>query len=155
MRRVVAGLVIALLLGACGGKEPTVEQQIIAAVLEMERRAEAGERAAFMDMVAGEFDAQLGTLTRDEFRRFMVMQWNEHNRLRAQLFPIAVRELGEGMAAADFNALITGGRGLLPDSGELFSIRTRWIRIDGDWLLAAAEWEPARIEAPVLPGDSQ
>jgi hypothetical protein len=149
MRRLLAGLLASSLLFSCGGDELTVEQQIIGAILEMERLAEAGERAAFMEMVAGEFDGQLGTLTRDEFHRFMLMQWNEHNRLHAQLFPISVRELGPGMAVAEFNALITGGRGLLPDSGELFSIRTRWVLEEGDWLLSSADWEPARIESPI------
>lgn len=151
MKRLLRAVLAApLLLIACSEERLTVEQQIIAAILEMEQHAEAGERAEFMERVAGDFNGQLGTLTRDEFRRFMVMQWNEHNRLHAQLFPITVRETGEGLAVAEFNALITGGRGLLPDSGELFSIRTRWVLVGDDWQMASADWEPARFESPVL-----
>lgn len=139
-------LAILMLLSACG-EEPTVEQQIIANILELERLAEAGERAAFMDLVADGFEGQLGSLSKEEFRRFMLMQWNEHNRLHAQLFPITVREMDSATAAAEFNALITGGRGLIPDSGELFNIRTLWLLQDGKWLMASADWEPVRPDS--------
>ena len=146
MNRFTTGLLLLVLLLAACGDEMTIEQQIIATIEEMEQRAEAGERAAFMEMVAGDFSGQLGSLTKFQFQRLMIMQWNQHNRLHAQLFPIFVRELGPGMAAADFNALITGGRGLLPESGELYSIETHWMLDGDDWLLVSAEWEPARIK---------
>ena len=145
-RRAIGVLMTLLLLAGCGD-EMTVEQQIIAAILEMEELAEAGKRAEFMGKVAGEFNGQLGTLSKLEFQRFMIMQWNQHNRLHAQLFPIEVRELGPGMASAEFNALITGGRGLIPDSGQIYSIRTRWIEDDGEWLLVSADWEHAILES--------
>jgi len=112
----------------------------------MEAHAEAGERGDFMDMVTGEFKGQLGALSKEEFNRLMIMQWNQHNRLHAQLGPIFVRDLGTDMASAEFKGLITGGRGLLPDSGEFYAFKTTWLREGGDWLLVSAEWEPARFE---------
>jgi hypothetical protein len=147
MKRAVFALLIAvsLLLGACAD-EPTVEQQIIAAIRQMEEFAENGERASFMGMVAGEFDGQLGSLSKFEFQRLMIMQWNRNSRLHAQLFPISVRDLGSGLASAEFNALITGGRGLIPKRGEFYAIKTQWIKEDGDWLLLKAEWVPKRLE---------
>jgi hypothetical protein len=145
IRLAIALILVLLMLSSCSD-EMTVEQQIIATIQEMEKRAEAGERAGFMEMVAGEFSGQLGSLSKLEFQRLMIMQWNQHSRLHAQLFPIFVRELGPGMATADFNALITGGRGLLPESGELFSIHTQWIQEGSDWLLVSADWEPVRME---------
>ena len=141
----IIALLALVLLNACKD-ELSLEQQIIATILEMEELAEAGDRADFMKLVAKDFNGQLGILDKGEFRRFMIMQWNVHQRLHAQLFPISVRSLGEGMAAAEFKALITGGRGLIPDSGQLYSFETRWLQDGNDWLLASARWEPVRPE---------
>jgi hypothetical protein len=144
--RHIAGLLFVLILLVSCADEPTLEQQIIATITEMEALAEEGKRGAFMDMVATEFNGQLGILTRDEFRRFMIMQWNEHQRLHAQLFPIRVLTAGPGRATAEFNALITGGRGLIPDSGQLYAFRTTWLQDGKDWLLLGAQWEPVRLD---------
>jgi hypothetical protein len=146
MRRAAASLAILVLLLAACGDAPTVEQQVIGTILEMEQAAEEGQRAQFMAMVHRDFRGQKGTLDRDSFRLYMIMQWNEHQRLYAQLFPIRVTELGEGQAGARFRALITGGRGLLPDSGELYEISTVWIESGGDWMLLEADWTPSRGE---------
>ena len=73
MKRAAGCLVLlALLAGGCG-EEPTVEQQIIAAITEMESRGEEGRRSAFMEMVHESFIGQQGAMTRDEFRLFMIM----------------------------------------------------------------------------------
>ena len=138
-------LVSALCLLVACGEELTVEQQIIRTINTMEALAEAGERGDFMDLVAGEFDGQLGRMTKEEFNRFMVMQWNENSKLHAQLGAITVRELGPGLATAEFPGLITGGRGLLPERGQLFEFTTRWILQDDQWLLVSASWDPVVI----------
>jgi len=147
MTRRIAGTVLALLLLSSCSDEPTLEQQIIGLITEMEQLMESGKRGAFMKKVAEDFSGQLGALTRDEFRRFMIMQWNQNQRLHAQLFPISVRKLGPGMAAANFKALITGGRGLIPERGQLYQFETTWLKNGDDWLLLSANWDPVRLEA--------
>jgi len=129
-----------LLLTACG-EEPTLEQQVIAAILEMEEHVENAHRGEFMEMVAEGFSGQHGALGRNEFRQYMFLQWNENQRLYAQLFPIYVEQLDTDKAVARFRALITGGRGLLPERGELYEIETGWQKLDGDWLLTSANWQ--------------
>lgn len=143
--RFALAVVAALALAACG-KEPTLEQQIIGAITELEKLAEAGERRAFMDRVDEAFSGQQGTLMRLEFERFMVLQWNRNQRLYAQLFPISVRAEGPDRASARFKALVTGGRGLLPERGELFQVETTFRRTDGEWLLLSADWVPVAAE---------
>lgn len=131
-------------LSGCGG-EPTLEQQIIAVIEEMELRAEAGERRAFIKHVDPEFMGQGGTMTRDDMRAFFVVQLNRYHHIQARLLPIAVRDLGGGQAAAQFRALVTGGRpGMLPESGQLLQVSSTWIDRDGDWLLLTADWEPVQ-----------
>jgi hypothetical protein len=135
-----AWLLIALLSGCA--RPLTVEQQIIAAIREMEVRIEAGERRQFMSHIADDFDGQNGRLTRQQLRGLVIYQLNRHQRLHAQLFPINVKETGEGTASATFSALITGGPGLIPSEGQLYEFETDWWYEGGEWKLASASWDP-------------
>jgi len=137
-----------LILAACAEKL-SVEQQIIATLRSMEYAAEEGQHLEFMTYIADSFGAQQGSLDRREFHRFMIFQINQHRRLQAQFFPIFVTETGKDTASARFKILVTGGAGLLPESGQLFEVYTSWIREDSDWLLSGADWEAVRL--PDLP----
>jgi hypothetical protein len=75
----------------------------------------------------------------------MIFQINQHRRLQAQFFPIYVQESGENTASAHFKLLVTGGAGLLPDSGQLYEVETHWLRADGDWLLNGADWQAVSL----------
>ena len=150
MRWVFISLFAILALAGCGQKL-SVEQQIIATLRDMEADAEAGNHLDFMANIADAFKGQQGSLDRREFHRFMIYQINQHRRLQAQFFPIYVTATGEGMASAHFKILVTGGAGLLPESGQLFEVESRWVRDGGDWLLSGAEWEAVRL--PDLPAE--
>ena len=133
------------LLAACSDSL-TVEQQVIATIREMETKIEAGERRAFMDHIAEDFSAQDGKMTRDEVRALVIFQLNRHRRLQGQLFPISVIETGPVSAQASFRALVTGGPGWIPDSGQVYDFETTW-QLDGsDWLLTAANWKPVPLD---------
>ena len=147
--RLASSLVVAVLLLAACGDELTVEQQVIATLRNMEYAAEEGQHLEFMTYVAESFGAQQGSMDRREFHRFMIFQINQNRRLQAQFFPIFVTETGEGTASAHFRILVTGGAGLLPESGQLFEVETSWLRDGGDWDLAEADWEP--VSLPDLP----
>ena len=145
-----AGMTLLLLL-ACS-KQLTVEQQVIATLRNMEVAAEAGEHLEFIGYVAVTFTAQHGSMARRDFHRFMIYQINQHRRQRAQFFPIYVTDLGNDQAAAQFQLLVTGGAGLLPESGQLYEVQTRWIRDGSEWMLEGAEWEPVYL--PDIPRPS-
>ena len=100
---------LATMLCACG-QPLTVEQQVIATILQMEEKIEAGERRNFMEYIAEDFTGQNEAMTRDQVRALVVFQLNRNKRLAAQLFPIRVEETGEGRASANFRALVTGGQ---------------------------------------------
>lgn len=144
MKGILCAVIAALLLLACS-KQLTVEQQVIATLRNMEVAAEEGEHFEFIGYVADSFKAQHGSMGRSDFQRFMIYQINQHRRLRAQFFPIYVTDLDNDQAAAQFQLLVTGGAGLLPDSGQLYEVQTRWIRDGSDWMLDGAEWKPVRL----------
>ena len=144
IRSCFAAVLAGLLLSACS-ENLTVEQQIIATLRNMEVAAESGEHLQFMTFVADDFQGQLGSMDRLGFHRFMLFQLNQHRRLQAQFFPIQVKETGENQATANFNLLVTGGGGLLPDSVQVFEVDTAWFKDGDDWLLTRAEWETVAL----------
>ena len=148
MTRILFSIALAALALASCGKKLTVEQQVIATLRNMEAAAEEGRHLDFMESIADDFSAQQGAMGRLEFHRFMIFQINQHRRLQAQFFPIYVTETGEDSASAHFKLLVTGGAGLLPDSGQLFEVETEWERDGGDWLLKQADWEAVRLPEP-------
>lgn len=148
MRRLICygAVLLALLLASGCGQELTVEQQIIAVIREMEARVEAGERRPFMAHIHAEFTAQRGAMNREQVRALMVTQLNRYQRLQAQLFPVSVERTGADEATARFRALVTGGPNWIPESGQVYAFETRWLRVDGAWLLLAADWDPVPLE---------
>ena len=147
MRLILSAVLTVLLITSCG-KKPSVEQQVIATLRSMEYAAEEGQHLDFMTYIADSFSGQQGSMDRREFHRFMIFQINQHRRLQAQFFPIFVNETGTDMASAQFKLLVTGGAGLLPESGQLFEVETAWIYSGGDWLLSSAQWQPVRLPDP-------
>ena len=144
MRLLLGAALAVLLLSACGEKL-TVGQQIIATLRNMEVAAEQGQHLEFMTYVADSFGGQKGSMDRRAFHRFMLFQINQNRRLQAQFFPIYVTETGEDTASAHFRLLVTGGAGLLPDSGQLFEVETQWQRDGSDWLLNEADWQAVQL----------
>ncbi len=144
MRLTISVALAALLLVACG-ENLSVEQQVIATLRAMEVAAEEGEHFEFIGHVADSFGGQQGSMDRREFHRFMIFQINQNRRLHAQFFPIYVQEAGNDLASAHFRILVTGGGGLLPDSGQLFEVETEWLREGSDWMLSKADWEAVQL----------
>jgi hypothetical protein len=144
MRLALAAALGVFFLTACSEKL-SVEQHIIANLRAMEVAAEQGEHFDFMDYVAESFTGQYASMDRRAFHRFMIFQINQKRRLHAQFFPIRVQQQSDGQASAQFNLLVTGGVGLLPESGQFFDVKTWWQLEDGDWLLIKADWEIAQL----------
>ena len=130
----------------CGcAKELSVEQHIIASLRNMETAAEQGEHFEFMGFVSESFSAQDSSMDRRAFHRFMIFQINQNRRLHAQFFPINVQQINESLASARFNLLVTGGSGLLPESGQLFDVETHWTLEGSEWMLTKADWQVAQL----------
>jgi hypothetical protein len=138
-------LSLLVLLAACS-QPLTVEQQVIHVIREMEAKIEAGERRAFMAHIAEDFTARERGMDRDQLRALVVFQLQRHQRLEGRLFPISVTETGPDTAEARFRALVTGGPGWIPDSGQVYDFETAWRLDGGDWLLVEADWDPVPLD---------
>lgn len=142
--RILCGLLLALLLAACSS-ELSLEQQIIATLRNMEAHIEAGERREFMNNVAEDFRGQGGELNHDQLNGLLLYQLRRYQRVHAQLLPVTVRPAGVDEAEASFQILLTGGAGLLPESGQLYQVSSLWRLEDGQWLLQSAQWQPTSV----------
>ena len=143
-RLVLAACLSVCLLPGCSHKS-SVSVQVVAAIHELEAHAEEGHRSAFMARITETFQGQGGRLNRQDFRGFLLLQWNRNRRIHAQLLTIDVEPQGNDRAQARIRALLTGGRGLLPERGRLYDIQTVWIRQDGEWRVDSADWTPVDL----------
>lgn len=138
-------IVLTVLLAACA-EPPTVEQQIIAVMRDMEQRLESAERRPFMNHVAGDFTAQDGAMNRDQFNAMVLYYIHRYKRLQAQLLPIRVNAIGDAAAEARFRVMLTGGERWVPDAGQLYEVKTTWRREEEDWLLVSARWDAVTLD---------
>jgi hypothetical protein len=51
-------------------------------------------------------------------------------------------DVREQQATVRFTAALTGGAGMLPDSGQVYDVDTGWRLVDGEWRLVNASWKP-------------
>jgi hypothetical protein len=143
----IIGAALALLAALSSCERPmTVDQQIIATIRNMEASIEAGERRAFLEHVSEDFSGQNGSMNHDQLRAYVIFQMRRYQQLQGRLFPIDVEDRGDGRAVAWLPALVTGGAGWLPESGQVFEFETEWRRVDDEWLLTAANWDPIPLE---------
>ena len=140
-----AALMPLVFLAACS-QPLTVEQQVIETIRQMEEKIEAGQRLAFMEHIDDAFTGQQGSMNREQVRALVILQLNRYKELQGQLFPISVTETGPDTATAEFRALVTGGPGWIPDSGQVYDFQTAWKQDGSDWLLVSADWKPVPLD---------
>jgi hypothetical protein len=99
----------------------------------MEAALEAGEVGDFLDPIADDFIAENGGLDRRSLALLVRRERMARDRIAITRTDPSVELHGETRATARFNALATGGSGLLPDEGQLWSIETGWRLDDGEW----------------------
>jgi hypothetical protein len=124
----------------------SINQQIIAEIRNMEAHVEAGERRAFMNSLHVDFSGQNGEFNHDRMNALLLFFLKRYQQLNVQILPVQVTADGTEVADANFQVLVTAGNGLLPESGQLFTVSSRWMLVDGEWLVIEAQWEPVRID---------
>lgn len=134
-------LCLALLSLAAGCSRTPPEEALRATIASMEDAAEARDAQALVEVFAEDF-AGPGNMDRDQFRRYVALVWLRNREVGVTLGPLDVELLGD-RARVDFTAATAGGDGFLPDSAQVYQVRTGW-RLEGDdWKLISAEWDEA------------
>lgn len=132
-------LIFAVGMPACS--RPSDEQQLRAALAEMQEAMEAGKPADFMRHIADDFTGAQGGVDREGLHNVLRGQVLANARIGVSLGPIDV-ELQDSRATVQVTATFTGGSGRwLPERGAMYRIVSGWRRQSGRWLCVNARWE--------------
>ena len=130
-------LALCMVLAACAKTPP--EQALRRTIDDMHAAVEARDVSGLSDGIARDFIGP-GGMDRTAARRLAQLVFLRNQKVGMTMGPLDIA-MREGGATVRFTAAMTGGSGgLLPQSGQVYEVRTDW-RSDGDeWELVAAEW---------------
>ncbi len=134
-------LVALLLVTTACSPPPADEQQILDRLEEMTEALAARDARGALAPLAEDFSGETWNLDQRGMRLILQRELRASDRLSARLFDIDVELHGNERASATFQAVLTGGSGLLPERGRWFQVQTGWRRDDGDWMIISASWE--------------
>lgn len=131
-------LVLAAGLSGCSRTPP--EDALRQAIAGLEDATEKRDAAALRDGLAEDFVGPEG-MDRMGLARMAQGVFLRHQGINANLGPLEMDVRGEH-ATVRFTAAVTGGEGLLPDSGQVYEVDTDWRLEGGEWRLVRANWKP-------------
>jgi hypothetical protein len=137
--RELACFVLSLLLLAGCARKPD-EQRIRDAVAAMQSAMEAGSPRDFMAYVTRDFTGNDGTVDHDGLANLMRAMLLRNDKVGVSLGPIDIEVQGT-RAKMHVIATFTGGAGLIPEHGAIYSIDSGWRREGSDWRVYFAKWE--------------
>ncbi len=140
MLRILTTLCIAaaLSLVACSRSDP--ERELRAAIADMQAAVEAREMSRFLKHVADDFARQSGGFDRKEITRTLAGVFLSNQKINVVLTIREVKIAGK-QATVVFNALATGGEGLLPERAQGWDFISEWRRDGSEWKVFSAEWK--------------
>jgi hypothetical protein len=139
LARWVVALLLLILLTGC--KQTPSEEQIRSILQDMSAAVAEGNPRAFLEPLAEDFAGEIWQLDRRGARLLLLREMRAHERLRARLVDVQVELASEDRARATFQAVLTGGSGLLPQDGGWYRVQTGWRKTNGDWEMINAAWE--------------
>lgn len=131
-------LLVSLMLAACA--RPSPEQKLRETISGMRKAIEQRDTSVLQDALAGDFIGPEG-LDREGARRMAQAMFLRYRDVGVTLGPLDV-DLRERHATVRCTAAITGGAGMLPESGQVYDLETGWRLEDGEWRLVNASWKP-------------
>ena len=142
MSRLCASLVLLGLVLMAGCSEPRpAEERIRDRIESMQADLAAGRTRAFLSPVAEDFTAATRNLDRRAVALLLRREMLAHESLKARVFDLEVELQGADRATATMHAVLTGGTGLIPDTGGWYRLTSGWRLDDGEWMLISARWE--------------
>ena len=134
-------LLIALLLGGCGGKD-VPQAALEAAVQQLQDNIEAKSTSAVLDQLHGDFLARQ-ELDREWAKRTMTLLFLRHKNIKVIALGknswIDAAISSKGYTEAQVG--LSGAEGLIPDSARHYSVKLEWWLDGSEWKLARLDWE--------------
>ena len=138
MRATLLILAAVLLVSCSRTPDETLIRQAIDSMVQAVEHRQPGP---VLDRLAAGFKGPEEMGVR-QVRAYLAAQYFRNPKIHILLTGLRIEVLGNE-ADVSFHAAVAGGAGLLPDRAQYYSVTTRWRKIDGDWRVVRAEWEPA------------
>lgn len=136
-------LLIWLLATLCSGCSQSPAEEVITANVNALAEAIRSKKAdAAVALFHDNFVSEKGH-NKDWVKRTLLLHTLRHDSIQIVLTNIKVELKDPATATADFHALATGGKGLIPDQGGAYRLHTEWRKDGSDWLLIHAKWKKA------------
>jgi hypothetical protein len=129
----------ALLLVSCSRTpdETLIRQAIDTMVTAVEHR----QSGPVLDRLAPGFRGAEDMNAR-QVRAYLAAQYFRNPKIHILLTGLRIDVLGNE-ADVRFHAAVAGGAGFVPQRAQYYAVTTRWRKIDGEWQVVRADWEPA------------
>ena len=131
-------LIAAVLLSACT-KTPD-EAAIRDAIGDMSLAVENKESRTFLAYLDPAFQDQYG---RDAkvIRQVLAYHFLANQNITVVITDIQIQITGS-TAQAILHVATTGASRLIPERGQYYELTTGWRKLDGEWLVVSASWQP-------------
>jgi hypothetical protein len=130
-------LLVVLALAGCSRTPP--EERLRATIDSLQRAVEQHDGSTLQKTIAEDFIGPDG-LDRNGARRMAQVMFLRYRDVGVSLGPLDI-ELRDQHATVRFTAALTGGAGVLPESGQLYDVETGWRLEAGEWRLVNADWK--------------
>ncbi|GMR09077.1 MAG: hypothetical protein BMS9Abin26_2090 [Gammaproteobacteria bacterium] len=132
-------LIIILLFFFAGCEKTPDEVLLRQNITDMQTALEQRQAGDFLQHVAEDYQDNYGQDIKS-LKRLLLANFIRHSNINTFINNIEVTISG-GTATITFTATLTGGQGLIPDSGRIYTVITKWRKQSSDWLLFSARWE--------------
>jgi len=133
----LAGALLILLAAGCERTDD--ETALRMAVDAMQAAIEARKADTFMQHIADDYqDAQGGDVK--TLRRLLLFHFLRNRNISVYITGKKLELLGN-LAEVSFNATLTGGENLMPERARIYTVKTRWRKQGGQWIIYHAAWE--------------
>ena len=140
-------LLFGILFGSLNfcSETPPAEEQIRTKINQGKQAIENLNPDELEDVLAPEFEIRTGSKNYDLnlIQKTMKLYAFRKQKVNIALGPLQIEmdPYNTQLASMKTSALITGGRGLLPEDGRLYHVKTKWRLFDDEWLLTHLSWE--------------
>ena len=136
---VIASLVLVFgLLTGCA-EEKSDEAMIQEQIKILQEAIETHDRGKFMAVIDTEYYDQLNS-DRKSLQRMLLGFFLRYKDISVYVSASQVAVM-QVRAEVQSQILVTGGKGLLPESARHYQVTSCWKKVADDWLLSCLEWE--------------
>lgn len=134
-------IVLQLMITSCS--TPPAEEGINRAIDEMVEALESRHSGPVMDRLHENFRGEgvRGLMDRKQAQKLLLLIFYRHQSISVTVTgtEILPDTVNQNRASATFNVLVTGGSGgLIPDTGQIYRVKSEW-QYDDDWQLLSVK----------------